>query len=274
MNATAEIGTLDGTETLPDARPPERLLSLLMLVQRTILPRHVEVKSSASAIELDVSSGRLQLGVRSGSHFVIDDALAAAAPDAYKLLRWRASAVTRHDETLRQYQPALCACAARALMRFCAEGASRYRIEAAPVQEVWAAASFTGMELYEAARDQAVEADRGPVRAFFDTVHSKMDEAWLISQDGWIIAAPADARGLAKYAEMTKTARQLGAWSEALSDASVPRLAYATRPPRERIWCIASDAYHLALLRCPPLTWAATLSAWNDQMADGQSDAG
>lgn len=273
MDAMAEIATLDGPPTLPDARPPERLLSLLMLVQRTVLPRHVEAKSSGSSIELDISSGRLQLGVRGASHFVIDDALAAAAPDAYKLLRWRASAVTRHDETLRQYQPALCACAARALMRFFAEEEPRYRIEAAPVQEVWAAASFSATELYEAARNQAVAAGSGPVRAFFDTVRSKMDEAWLLTQDGWIVAAPADSRSLAKYAEMTKTARQLGAWSEALADASAPRLAYATRPPRERIWCIASDAHHLAMLRCPPLTWAATLSAWNDKMPGGRSQA-
>ncbi|RIA56559.1 hypothetical protein [Dichotomicrobium thermohalophilum] len=265
MSATGGIAAQADTEkTLPDARPSERLLSLLMLVQRTVLPRHVELKTDDTAVGLDLASQRLQLGVRAGNHFFIDDTLATAAPAAHKLLRRRARGVIRHDETLRDHQAALCACAARALLRFCAEGEPRYRINAAPLEEAWAAASFSVMDLYEAAREQAMQAGRGPVRAFFDTVRAKMDEAWLLSQDGWIVEAPADARGLAQYAEVTKTARLLAAWRDAASDAGTPQLAYATRPPHDWIWSIASDANHIALLRCSPLKWAATLSAWSD----------
>lgn len=265
MNATAEFARqADADDALADARPPERLLSLLMLVQRTVLPRHVELTRRETAIALDLASQRLQLGVRAGNHFMVDDALAAAAPAAHKLLRRRARSVIRHDETLRENQPALCACAARALLRFCADGEPRYRIEAAPLEEAWAAASFSVMELYEAARDQAVRAGDGPVRAFFETVRPKMDEAWLLSQDGWVITPPPDARSLAQYAEMTRTARQLGAWRDASSAMGAGQLAYAARASHDWIWCIASDARHIALLRCPPLKWAATLSAWND----------
>jgi len=270
MTTPAETAERDGADTkLVDARPAERLISLLRIVNRSILPRHVSLANAQSSIVLDLATGRLQLGVQSGSHFVIDEALAQAAPNAHRLLRWRARAVTRHDETLRDHQPALCACAARALLRFSAEGALRHTIEAAPVEEVWAAASFSAMELYDAARQQADGASRGPVRAFFDTVLAKMDEAWLLSQDGWVVQAPAQARNLEHYAEMTKTARLLGAWVEPSADRDAPRLAYAARPPREHIWCIASDAHHIALLQCPPLQWAASLNAWRGHTTIG-----
>ncbi len=267
MNAdTAELfSQREAEQVLADSRPPERLLSLLMLVERTVLPRRVELMGTGAGAALDLASQRLQLGVQAGNYFVIDDALAAAAPAVYKLLRRRARAVSRHDETFRMHSAALCACAARALLSFCSQSGPRFHVEAAPLEEVWAAASFSVMELYEAARDDTVSQRRGPVRAFFETVRSKTDEAWLLSQDGWVLDAPAQARGLAKYAEMTKTARELGAWRGAAG--ITPQLAYATRPPHEWIWCIANDTHHIALLRCPPLKWAATLNAWNDHTA-------
>jgi hypothetical protein len=274
MNATAEFARqADADDTLADARPPERLLSLLMLVQRTVLPRHVELTSRETAIALDLASQRLQLGVRAGSHFMIDDALATAAPAAHKLLRRRARSVIRHDEILRENQPALCACAGRALLRFCADGEPRYRVEAAPLEEAWGAASFSVMELYKAARDQAVQEGDGPVRAFFETVRPKMDEAWLLSQDGWVITPSHDARNLAQYAAMTKTARQLGTWRDADAATSAPQLAYAARASHAWIWCVASDAHHIAVLRCSPLKWAATLSAWNDYASPTDSQS-
>lgn len=270
MNATAEFARhAEMDDRLAGARPPERLLSLLMLVQRSVLPRHVELTTGETAIALDLASQRLQLGVRAGNHYVVDDALAAAAPAAHKLLRRRARSVIRHDETLRENQSALCACAARALLRFCADGEPRCRVRAAPLEEVWAAASFPVMDLYEAARDHAVQADDGPVRAFFDTVRGKMDEAWLLSQDGWVITPPPDALSLAQYAAMTMTARQLGAWRDATAATSAAQLAYAARPPHNWIWCVASDAQNIALLRCPPLKWASTLSAWNNHSPRG-----
>ena len=268
MITRAETARHDGKDAkLADARPAERLISLLRIVNRSILPRHVSLANARSSMALDLVTGRLQLGVQSGSHYVIDEALAQAAPNAHRLLRWRARAVTRHDETLREHQPALCACAARALLQFCAEGAPHHTIEAAPVEEVWAAASFSAMQLYDAAREQADGAGRGPVRAFFDTVLAKMDEAWLLSRDGWVLQGPASARNLERYAEMTKTARLLALWVDPSAERDAPRLAYAARPPREHIWCIASDAHHIALLRCPPLQWAASLNAWRGHTA-------
>ena len=248
-----------------ERQPPERLLLLLRLIERTVLPRHIMITGAGAEITLDVAIQRLQLGVKSGNHFIIDDSLAAVAPAAHKLLRRRAATVTRHDETFHTHRTALGACAARALLRVSAADDMRHRIEPASVEEVWARAGFSVMALYEAAREQAGRADHGPARTFFDAVRARMAEAWLMSRDGWVMAAPQRARNLTDYAEMTKTARQLRAWRE--TDALTPQLAFATRPPHTWIWCIASDAHHTALLRCPPLKWAATLNAWNEHTA-------
>lgn len=262
----------DGPGEMADARLPDRLISLLRLVERSVLPRRIAITGAAIDVMLDVATQHLQLGVQTGNHFVIDEALAEAAPAAHKLLRRRARAVTRHDETFRKYRAELCACAARTLLSLCGDAQIRYRVEAAPMDEVWAPAAFSVMDLYDAARDQAVQASSGPVRSFFDTVRPKMDEAWLISRDGWMMEAPPGARNLVKYAEMGRTARQLGAWRSAVSAA--PHLAYATRPPHDWIWCIAGDAGHIAILRCSPLKWAATLSAWTDHAAGSRPEAG
>jgi len=252
----------DAPDMMADARPAERLISLLRLMERTVLPRRIAITGAATNVTLDVATQRLQLGVQAGNHFVIDGSLAAAAPTAHKQLRRRARAVTRHDEIFRTHRAELCACAARALLSLCGDAELRYRVEAAPIEEVWAPAAFSALELYDAARHQAGQPGGGPVGSFLAAVRAKMDEAWLISRDGWIMDAPPDARDLATYAELSRTARQLGAWRD--EPAAAPQLAYATRPPHEWIWCIASDAEHVAILRCSPLKWAATLSAWTD----------
>jgi len=272
LRTLATSSRQDDAAMTPAARPPERLLALLKLVERTVLPRKAHLVGGGTEVTLDLATQRLQLGVQSGSHFVIDDTLAASAPEAHKLLRRRERSVSRHDETLRINRTALCACAARALLHLCANGGVRHRVEAAPLEEVWALASFSVIELYEAARDQATQLGRGPVRGFFDTVRPKIDEAWLLSQDGWVIEAPEDARGLDQYAEMTRTARQLGEWRG--DSIALPHLAYATRSPHEWIWAVASDVHHIAVLRCQPLKWSATLSAWNDTAASADAAPG
>ncbi len=243
-------------------RTVDRLFSVLQLIERTVLPRSIDLTSAGTEVSLDVARQRLHLGVRSGSHFLVDEPLAASAPAPHRLLRKRIRRIDRRNEIFREHQAELCACAARALLNFCAEDHAGYRLKSAPLDELGASAAYTVIDLYEEARDHAADRGPGPVRAFCEAVWPKMDEVWLFTRDGWILEAPRENRNLGSYIEMTRTADQLRGWMTGSASDSVPRIAYATRPPREWIWCIASDSRHLALLRCQPLHWATTLNAW------------
>jgi len=252
-------------------RPSDRLLTLLALIERTVLPRRIELVGAEKVITLPVAAKRLQLGVHAQTHVVVDEALAKAAPPAYKLLRRRLRAIPRDHEILQTHETAICACAARALLTFIEEGAASYDIEAAPREDVVSAAAFPALMLYEQARDHAATAEGGAVRAFVNRVSAKMEEVWLFTQDGWVLEGPSARRTLEEYATMTQTARQLSAWTAATSGDGKPAIAYATRPPHDWIWCIAVDANHIALLRCAPLHWASTLSAWTYDALDETS---
>jgi len=251
--------------------PAERLLSLLRLIERTVLPRHIELASMNTIMTLPVAGQRLQLGARVQNQFVIDDTLAKAAPAAHKLIRRRSRAISRRQDVLEAHQTELCACAARALLAFCAEGEAAYQTDAASREEIGAPVAFSAMELYERARDQVANVQYGPVRKFVDSVRPKMAEIWVVTQDGWILEGPTARRTPDVYAAMTRTTLQLSAWTAATTRETQPAIAYATRPPYDWIWCIVSDAAHFALLRCPPPHWAATLSAWNHDVPDAPS---
>lgn len=262
--AAFDPGAPPGLERMAEAQtgPEERFLSVLMLIDRTVLPRHAELAGENASVRVDLAEQCLQLGVRAGNHFAIDDALASAAPNAYKLLRRRARNVARHDEVLKAERAAVCACAARALYQICARGPVRHRVAPAEPDEVFSAAAFSVIELYESARDQMCDLQGGPVSAFYDAIRPKMAESWLFSSDGWVLDAPEASRSLDRYSIMSRTAQWLGEWGTSLSNPATPQIAYAARTPHDTIWCFARDARHIALLRCAPLNWATTLNAW------------
>ncbi len=260
----------------------DALRQVLHIIERSILPRAVDLRTANGRLQIEVSEQRMLLCPRRDGRFFIDGQLEGEAPEAADLLRRGADAAVRHADVLHAHREALLRHCARAL-RGLTSGADtvQWRVKALrPGERAFNGPTLPGFnasELAAAMPPARAAAETGstspqstqpagnqePVAAFHGQIAAKIQDAWLFAASGDPAGIPSHASGRTSFGEMTEAAAHARAWREDLNTVvEGPVMAVLVGPSRENIRCMAIDGGHVALVSCTALELGPVLAGW------------
>ncbi|MFP3920334.1 MAG: hypothetical protein ACLFPA_07530 [Dichotomicrobium sp.] len=268
-------GTRQGDPFAPEAftdaeTPLERFLALLALVDRTVLPRAINVESAAMSFSLDTGKQRLSLLPRHQTSYATDQILSAEAPRVYRTLNKKAQSARKAMDSMMPARDAILRCAARALWEFAGTGPAQHRIHVASEDDV-GGIGFSALELYAATREQVAPAGEGPVSAFYALMKPRALAAWHAARSGWVHdwSQGGDSRqSLRALADIFQTARGFGAWIDATGTGDGASLTFLSGTGHKVIRCVVADDTDIAHLALSPTAWAGALRNWDAIRAD------
>ncbi len=277
----------------------DALRQVLHIIERSILPRAVDLRTAKGRLQIEVSEQRMLLAPRRDGRFLIDRQLAQEAPAAADLLRRGADAAVQQPDLLHAHREALLRHCARAL-HWLTSGADtvEWRVKAlrtgeralkgpalpgfdaheltallAPGTATTAAPVQAGPETgpQPPSSPPARESD-GTVAAFYRQIAARVQDAWLFEASGHPAGVPSNASSRTSYSELVEAAAHARAWHEDLPPvAEGPVMTVLVGPSRETIRCMAVDGEHVALLSCSGLELGMVLAGWRAtrQIAEG-----
>lgn len=268
-------GTRPGDPFAPDAftaaeTPLERFMALLALVDRTVLPRAINVESAVMSFSLDTGQQRLSLLPRHQTSYATDQLLSAEAPRVYRTLNRKAQSARKAMDRMMPARDAIRRCAARALWEFACTGPARHRVHIASEDDV-GGIGFSALELYAATREQVAPAGDGPVSAFYSFMKPRAKAGWHAARSGWVHDWPQDDDGrqsLRALADIFHTAGGFGAWVDATGTGDGASLTFLSGPGHKVIRCVVADDTDIAHLALSPTAWAGALQNWDAIRAD------
>lgn len=242
--------------------PAGRLLFALHLIERSVLPRVIELNAGGATLYLDVVQQGLQIAPRTGDYYAVDEECARQAPGLYHALQRKRLAARKAQGAFAENRPAMISCIARVLLRHCQRGRLRHRVRAADLEEVVSQVPVLAMDIYRSALDQAPAEPEGVVSNFFYEVRKQALEAWLVTRSGWVTEFPGQVRSVEEIRSMSRTALVSANWASRAGGAAAPSLSFLSGEPQHQIWFVAADSQHVAQMLCTPAQWAMFLSAW------------
>lgn len=268
----------------------DALRQVLHIIERSILPRAVDLRTAKGRLQIEVSEQRMLLAPRRDGRFLIDRQLAQEAPAAADLLRQGAEAAVQQPDLLHAHREALLRHCARAL-HWLTSGADtvEWRVKALRTGErALKSPALPGFDIRELAAllapgtassampiQAAPEAgsqppsspppgdSAGTVAAFYRQVAEKVQDTWLFEASGHPAGVPSHASSRTSYSELAEAAAQVRKWHEDLPPVvDGPVMAVLVGPSRDNIRCMAVDGEHVALLSCSGLELGVVLAGW------------
>ncbi len=242
------------------------LLDALSLIERTVLPRTMVLNGAGEALYLDLSHQAVQLLPRVGDLYATDLILRSEAPAAFKLLSQRRAGVRKQIGILAEHRSALIACAARALMRCCAQGQPLHGFAAVQANDISADFTIAAPEIYRAARTLSAKPATGALAIFYERARSHAAQAWLIDGDGWIVDELGGGDTIAELRAAAAAARSYRTWLETSEAGEFPSqfpiLGQLADDGSDKMWGVAADSTHLAYLRVRKEQWREIEALW------------
>jgi hypothetical protein len=257
------------------------LWRVLRIVERTVLPRTVTLKTVHGRIEVDMGAGSVfMVPWRDGASMVDvqfrHEAARACefmeAPGVCESLRQgRPSGeegAGEEVEALVSVRDALLRLWGRALVELCG-GASNIEVSVGsagydlrPEGSVWRRLGFNAVELLGAVSPYVAPRNDSQVMAFYAAQRRTAPDAWLFHVGGWPAGAPSEVDDLGRIDEMGEAAQTIRMWRDALEGVSGPIMSVLMGPQQEAFRCVAVDKDYVALVTRPSAELGAALAAW------------
>lgn len=262
------------------------LRQVLHVVDRTILPRIIELRTADMRLQIEASAQRLLLCPKRDGKFYLDDKLKHEAPDVWNSLRSSNANVTNLSKLLNAHRDALLRQCARALQRLSSgaawvEWAVKALRPSRGVDKVSAVPSFGVQELAAAmaygeagqmtppASPAAVSSQTLPpleiatATRFYRQIAPRMADAWLFSASGEPVGVPSRAGNQAAVPQMAEAAVHARTWQADVEElVKGPVMAVFVGQPREELRCLAIDGGHVALASCTGVELGVVLAGW------------
>lgn len=252
----------------------EALWQVLHTIERSILPRTIDLRTRNGRLQIDASASKLLVGPHADGGFFLDDELKRDAPDAWDILRGGAGAVAARGKALGTARAALLKLCARALIGL-TDGVTTVERGVRALRPVERAndgsqlPSFSALELATALAPALQTAAQGPVAAFYRQLAPKLPDAWLFDHAGRPAGYPSRVTRLAEIEDMANSVASALEWRQHLERVDGPIMSVFVELSRESVRCLAIDTRYVALISGSGLELAAMLSAWRTVQQGG-----
>lgn len=251
------------------------LWHLVHIIDRSILPRTIEVRAPKKSIEIDASGGRMLLCPRLNGVLDADDELRRESPRMCAYLE--AGVGTAGQEMPDADIAALRRQCARTLMRVAASAKTtaaisiRARRMREHVREHILLPSHSAIDIARSLAPFALCNAKGTVADYYRQVASSIDDAWLLDHSGRPIAFPQSVAHVREIRSAESIALDMQAWRELAQTLHEPVAAFAT-PGRgyTGMRSLAIDNHHVALLSGSAAQVGFLITVWHRARSNAQ----
>lgn len=249
--------------------PTENVVwQLLHAIERSILPRSIELITPAGWVRIDAANGRMLLCPRLNGVYCSDDELREEGPHIWRYLSTGGTAHSSDLGTLLSEQDALRRQCGRALASFTETGSNaQCSIKALRAREFvlqrLQLPSFSALELARALGANLFGTANGMVVEYYRLLAPEIRDAWLFERTGRPLGFPADVVAMDEIRTAAMAVRSALSWRQSAEPQEGKLLAVGTLGEREGgVRGLAIDTHHIAFMSGPVTQSGAIISAW------------